>query len=78
MGIDEQARADVAKARQQQQHLKDSMQSRTADELEAETSNQSQSVEEQARELVAEDRQHQEHTQETMLERSEAETGDTA
>lgn len=66
MSTQDKARELLAKDRQQDQHLHETMTARAA-----ETDNAvAETLDEKARELLAEDRQHDKHLEETMLSRS--------
>lgn len=67
MSTEEQARRLMAKQRQHEEHLQESLLSRASEEVE---NLHTQETEEKARELLAHDRQQEEHLQENMLNRS--------
>ncbi|MEL7036541.1 MAG: hypothetical protein AAFO04_13095 [Cyanobacteria bacterium J06592_8] len=67
MSLQEQARESMAKERQHDEHLHESMQSRAQAEIDNRVEG---TTNEQARELTAQERQHEQHLQESMLERS--------
>jgi hypothetical protein len=72
MSTDEQARELMAKNRQHQEHLHESMLNRASEEVEQP---QNHTEEEKARELMAQERQQNEHLHESMLNRASEEVG---
>lgn len=72
MSTDEQARELMAKNRQHQEHLHESMLNRASEEVEQLPNH----VEEaKSRELMAQEKQHEEHLHESMLNRASEEVG---
>ena len=71
MDITEKAREKLVEDRQHQEHLQETMLSRT--QTEVENGEADQVVLEQAREALAKHLQQEEHVQESMLERAEEE-----
>jgi hypothetical protein len=72
MNTQEQAREIATTHRHSDEHLQESMLSRTESEIENH-SKADTGTPEQARELIAHERQHDEHLHETMLSRTESE-----
>ena len=68
MSTEDRALALLAKDRQQDQHLHETMAARAA-----ETDGVAENLDEKARELLAGDRQHDKHVEDTMLSRSSEE-----
>ncbi|MCU0568940.1 MAG: hypothetical protein MUF49_20365 [Oculatellaceae cyanobacterium Prado106] len=68
--IQEKARQAIAQDRQQEEHLRETMQERATADL---GKPHPDSIETQARESMTEQRHHQEHLEDTMRQRSEAE-----
>lgn len=67
MSTQEEARKLMAKERQHEEHLKENMLSRTVEEVETQTIEETT---EQARELMTRERQHDKHLEENMLSRA--------
>ena len=72
MSTKEESRKLMAKERQHQEHLKENILSRTIEEVETHTI---EDTTEQARELVTRDRQRDEHLKENILSRATEEIG---
>jgi uncharacterized membrane protein len=72
MNTEEQARELMAKNRDRNHHLHESMLNRAAEEVE---NGHDLETEEKARELLAQDRQHDRHLNESMLNRAVEEVG---
>ncbi len=72
MSTQEQARQKMAESRQQEEHLKEAMLSRSEQELELADNSE---IDEEARELMVEQRQHDKQLKQSMLSRSEEEIG---
>lgn len=72
MSTQEDARESMAHQRQQQDHQKQTMHSRLAEELNQPDESH---IEEQAREALVRQRQHEEHQQQTMQSRAAEEIG---
>ena len=69
MNIEKQARTQLAKDRQHNEHVQDIMVSRTQTKINH--PDKAIDVEEQARETLVEHRQHEKHRQDSMLERTD-------
>jgi hypothetical protein len=67
MNTEEKARQLMAQERQQEEHLKSNMLSRSVEEVETQST---EDIGEQARELMTRERQHNKHIEENMLSRS--------
>lgn len=67
MSLQDQARESMAKERQHDEHLHESMRNRAQEEVDRHIEGETN---EQARELTAKERQHEHHLHESMLERS--------
>ncbi len=72
MSTQEESRKLMVKGRQHQEHLKENILSRTIEEVETHTI---EDTTEQSRELITRDRQHDEHLEENMLSRATEEIG---
>lgn len=70
MSTKEEARKEMVKSRQHEEHIQENMLLRSEEELEHSSSEE---LEEESRELIVEQRQYDKHLQETMLSRSEEE-----
>ncbi|KKD38017.1 hypothetical protein VB834_21960 [Limnoraphis robusta Tam1] len=67
MSLQEQARESMAKERQHDEHLHESMLNRAHDEVDQLVEGETH---EQARELAAQDRLHEQHLHQSMLDRA--------
>ena len=67
MSTQDETRKLMAKERQHQEHIKETMLSRAVEEVETETTEETS---EQARELIARERQHDKNLEEKMLSRA--------
>jgi hypothetical protein len=72
MSTQEQARQKMAESRQQEEHLKEAMLSRSEEKLERTDNSE---IDEEARELMVEQRQQDRQLKQSMLSRSEEEIG---
>lgn len=72
MGTKEEAREKMAQSRHEDEHLKETMHSRSEEKL---NRPQHSEIDEEARELMAEHRQHDKQLKQSMLSRSEEEIG---